>query len=67
MALLDGAGIDLPRLLHGLDATVWDFYRETLARGLDARIGLEDGKHLPSGATAEDNAALIRAALALAL
>jgi len=65
-ALLDGAGIDLPRLLHGLDVTVWDFYRETLARGIDARIGLEDGKHLPSGAVAEDNAALIRAARALA-
>lgn len=65
-ALLDGAGIGLPRLLHGLDATMWDFYRETLARGLDARIGLEDGKHLPSGAVADGNAALIRAAHALA-
>lgn len=66
MVLLDGAGIDLPRLLHGFDATVWDFYREALAHGHDARIGLEDGKHLPSGAVAEGNAALIRAAHALA-
>lgn len=66
MPLLDRAGIDLPRLLHGLDATVWDLYRETLAQGLDARIGLEDGKHLPSGAVAEGNAALIHAARALA-
>jgi uncharacterized protein (DUF849 family) len=66
-ALLDGAGIGLPRLLHGFDATVWNFYRETLAHVIDARIGLEDGKHLPSGAVAEGNAALIRAALALAL
>lgn len=66
MALLDSAGIDLPRLLHGLDATVWDFYRETLARGIDARIGLEDGKHLPSGAITDGNASLIRAARALA-
>lgn len=64
MAVLDRAGIRLPRLLHGLDATMWDFYRETLAKGLDARIGLEDGKHLPSGIVAEDNAALIRAARA---
>jgi uncharacterized protein (DUF849 family) len=45
---------------------MWDFYREALAVGLDARIGLEDGKQLPSGAIAEGNAALIRAARALA-
>jgi len=66
IAILDRAGIGLPRLLHGLDATMWDFYREALARGLDARIGLEDGKHLPSGTVGESNAALIRAAHALA-
>ncbi|MCP4615864.1 MAG: hypothetical protein GY844_05460 [Bradyrhizobium sp.] len=63
MAVLDRAGV---RLLHGLDATMWDVYREALAAGLDARIGLEDGKHLPSGAIAEGNATLIRAARALA-
>ena len=66
MTILDRAGIHLPRLLHGLDATMWDFYREALAQNLDGRIGLEDGKHLPSGTVAEDNAALIRAARALA-
>ncbi|MFO1109233.1 MAG: 3-keto-5-aminohexanoate cleavage protein [Bradyrhizobium sp.] len=66
MAILDRAGIRLPRLLHGLDATMWDFHREALARGLDGRIGLEDGKHLPDGTVAGDNAALIRAARALA-
>ena len=65
MAVLDRAGIRLPRLLHGRDATMWDFYREALAVGLDGRIGLEDGRHLPSGAIAEGNAALIRAARAL--
>jgi uncharacterized protein (DUF849 family) len=65
MAILDRAGIRLPRLLHGLDATMWNFYREALAQNLDARIGLEDGKHLPSGLVAEDNAALIHAARAL--
>ena len=59
------AGMGLPRLLHGLDATMWDFYREALAQKLDARIGLEDGRHLPSGTIAEGNAALIRAARAL--
>ena len=29
-AILDRAGICLPRLLHGLDATMWNFYREAL-------------------------------------
>jgi len=66
MAILDSAGIRLPRLLHGLDATMWDFYREALQQGLDARIGLEDGKHVPDGTVAEGNAALIHAARALA-
>jgi len=66
MTILDRADIRLPRLLHGLDATVWDFYREALAQNLDGRIGLEDGKHLPSGTVADGNAALIRAARALA-
>lgn len=66
MTILDGAGIRLPRLLHGRDATMWDFYREALVQNLDARIGLEDGKHLPDGTVAEGNAALILAAGALA-
>ena len=64
--VLDRAGILLPRLLHGLDATMWDFWRKALAQKLDGRIGLEDGKHLPSGTMADGNAALIRAARALA-
>jgi pimeloyl-ACP methyl ester carboxylesterase len=63
--ILDRADIRLPRLLHGSETTMWPFYREALRLGLDARIGLEDGKMLPSGAEAEDNAALIRAARAL--
>lgn len=63
--VLNRAGNHLPRLLHGSNATMWHFYREAIARGLDARIGLEDDKHLPSGAVAEGNAALIRAARAL--
>jgi uncharacterized protein (DUF849 family) len=65
-AILDRAELRAPRLLHGLDATMWVFYREALRHGLDARIGLEDGKHLPSGEEAGGNAALIGAARALA-
>ena len=63
--ILDRADIALPRLLHGSESTVWPFYREALRLGFDARIGLEDGKLLPTSVVAEDNAALIRAAHAL--
>src|SRR5260221_2971950 len=65
LAILQRAGLRLPVLLHGLDATKWPLYREALRLGLDTRIGLEDGKRLPSGATADGNEALIRAADAL--
>jgi uncharacterized protein (DUF849 family) len=65
MAILDRAEIRLPRLLHGLENTMWPLYREALRLGLDGRIGLEDGKFLPSGAKAASNADLIRAACVL--
>lgn len=65
-AVLARAGLGLPSMLHGYEATKWRLYREALRRGLDTRIGLEDGKHLPSGAVAESNEALIRAASDLA-
>jgi uncharacterized protein (DUF849 family) len=65
MNILDRAEIRLPRLLHGSENTMWPFYREALRLKLDTRIGLEDGKLLPSGAEAKDNADLIRAAHAL--
>lgn len=65
MGILDRADIRVPRLLHGLENTMWPFYREALRLKLDTRIGFEDGKLLPSGAEAENNAALICAAHAL--
>ncbi|MCK0209308.1 3-keto-5-aminohexanoate cleavage protein [Starkeya koreensis] len=64
--VLAAASLDVPVLEHGLDATVWPLYRDALLRGLDGRIGLEDGKLLPGGEEAADNAALIKAALLLA-
>jgi uncharacterized protein (DUF849 family) len=66
MSTLDRAKLDLPRLLHGTDATMWPIYRAALSMGLDSRIGLEDGDVLPSGEQPVDNAALIRMARALA-
>jgi uncharacterized protein (DUF849 family) len=65
IAVLDRAGISLPRLLHGCDATMWPIFRESLRLGIDSRIGFEDGGLLPSGERAADNAALVGAALAL--
>jgi len=62
IGVLDRAGIRLPRLLHGRDTTMWPFYTEALRLSLDGRIGLEDGKQLPSGLEADSNSALIRAA-----
>ncbi|MBB3771908.1 uncharacterized protein (DUF849 family) [Angulomicrobium tetraedrale] len=64
--VLARASLDVPVLQHGLDATKWPLYRDALMRGLDTRIGLEDGKELPSGEEAEGNLALIKAALEMA-
>ena len=61
-ALLDVAGIVLPRLLHGFEATQWSLYAQAQRLGIDARIGFEDGFQLPDGSRAPDNAAMIRAA-----
>lgn len=64
--VLARASLDVPVLQHGFDGTVWPLYQDALMRGLDGRIGLEDGKHLPDGSEAPDNAALIKAAFRLA-
>lgn len=64
--VLARVGLELPILQHGFDATVWPLYRDALMRGLDSRIGLEDGRHLPNGEVAEGNAELIKAALLIA-
>jgi uncharacterized protein (DUF849 family) len=61
-ALLDAAGIQTPRLLHGTDATAWPLLEIALQRGYDMRIGLEDTLHLPDGRLARDNAQLVAAA-----
>ncbi|MFJ6463650.1 3-keto-5-aminohexanoate cleavage protein [Streptomyces sp. NPDC091387] len=68
-ALLAAAGLldalesaATPILLHGEDAAAWPVLRLAASRRLDTRIGLEDVLHLPDGALAPDNAALVRAA-----
>jgi uncharacterized protein (DUF849 family) len=61
-AVLDRAGRRRPRLLHGSDATIWDFVALAAGRRWSTRIGLEDGSMLPDGTAASGNAALVAAA-----
>jgi len=50
-------------LMHGFDATVWPFVRLAKERRYSTRVGLEDGKLLPSGMIAANNAELVAAAV----
>lgn len=63
-AILDGAGVTRPVLLHGEDESAWAMVDQAAADGLDTRIGLEDVLTLPDGRTAPDTAALVAAAVA---
>lgn len=62
-AVLTRAGIRKPIQLHGFDATVWDFVDMAAAERFSTRVGLEDGKHLPDGSEARDNAELVSIAV----
>lgn len=53
---------DVPRLVHGFDATTWALLEEAARRGDEARIGLEDTLLLPDGTPARDNAQLVAVA-----
>lgn len=63
--VLRDSRVNRPILLHGFDETVWPFVRLARERRYSTRIGLEDGKHLPDGTIANDNAALVTAAVAI--
>ena len=56
---LNEANIQLPRLLHGADATTWAMLDVALSYGYDTRIGLEDTLNLPDGSQAQGNAELV--------
>tara|TARA_R110002020_G_scaffold39677_7_gene117646 strand:+ start:673 stop:1389 length:717 start_codon:yes stop_codon:yes gene_type:complete len=64
-AVLTRAGVTRSILLHGFDATAWDFVRMARQRNWSTRIGLEDCRHIPDGTLAAGNAALIAEAVAL--
>jgi uncharacterized protein (DUF849 family) len=59
--------ITLPLLLHGFDESVWPLYRKSRELRIDARLGFEDGVHLPDGRIAASNSDIIAAAHALTL
>ena len=63
--LLDEAGSTCPRLTHGMNAWTWPLVEDAFRRGHDTRVGFEDSVLLPDGTTAESNAQLVEAALAL--
>lgn len=64
--LLDEALVQVPRLLHGVDATAWPLLELSLQQGYDVRIGLEDTLTLPDGRTVSSNAELVAHARTLA-
>jgi uncharacterized protein (DUF849 family) len=66
-AVLHRAGLRRPILLHGVDGTVWPLVELARQRRWSTRVGFEDGKHLPDGTIASDNAALVTAALTMFL
>jgi uncharacterized protein (DUF849 family) len=61
---IEGAALAVPRLLHGFGGTAWPVLDLALARGLQARIGLEDTLVRRDGTAAPDNATLVADALA---
>ena len=72
VALVDGitsvlanASVTKSILLHGFDATTWDFVRLARKRNWSTRIGLEDCRTMPDGNLATGNEALVASALAI--
>jgi len=63
--LILGAGITLEQVHHGDGFASWAVNERALRRGHGIRTGLEDTTVLPDGRAAPDNAALVRAAVAL--
>jgi uncharacterized protein (DUF849 family) len=59
------AGSPAPVLLHGFNESCWPLLEHAGARGVQARIGMEDTLTLPDGSTAPGNAELVSAAVEL--
>ncbi len=65
LSVLKDGDVRKPILLHGYDDTVWPFVERARAERLSTRVGLEDGKLLPDGRAARDNADIVAAAARL--
>ncbi|GAB5460149.1 3-keto-5-aminohexanoate cleavage protein [Hoeflea alexandrii] len=65
VSVLARASVTRSILLHGFDATAWDFVRLARQRNYSTRIGLEDCRHMPDGTLVADNAALVAGAVAI--
>ncbi|RNL83998.1 3-keto-5-aminohexanoate cleavage protein [Halostreptopolyspora alba] len=61
--VLDRAGIELARMLHGADDTAWPLLEAAVSAGRDIRIGFEDTMRGPDGTEVANNAALVTAAV----
>ncbi len=61
--LLRATGLTSPLLVHGSEGGAWAVLAWAGCHGFDSRIGLEDTLVLPDGQRAEDNAALVSAAI----
>ena len=59
-------GVIVPLLYHGYDLTAWPVIQAAIEDGVETRIGFEDVLLMASGEPAEDNVAMIAAALAMA-
>jgi uncharacterized protein (DUF849 family) len=65
LSVLRQAGVTRQILLHGYDETVWHFVRRARRERFSTRVGLEDGRTLPNGGLARDNAEIVAAAVVL--
>ncbi len=61
--VVDRNGVDIPRLLHGLNRTAWDMIDAAASGNYETRVGFEDILMLPDGTRAASNAALVAEAV----
>jgi uncharacterized protein (DUF849 family) len=53
--VLEYGKIGIKKLLHGYNTTAWDLFHESLKRGYDCRIGMEDTIYLTDGREVKSN------------
>ena len=63
-AVLDRAKIDIPRLLHGTEATTWEIMKDAIVLGYGIRVGFEDTLTFADGTVARSNPELVKEAIA---